>query len=160
MSALNGSGAVQLVVCLLLGLAASVEDLWRRRISNRTVLAGLAAGLVLQVYLLGGVKGAAAWGAGAAVGFAIFLVFFLAGGMGGGDIKLMAAFGACLGTSQILRAALLAAIAGALVACGYLLWNGIRRRSPAAVRPDPAAEESIPYAPAIFIGALLSFVGG
>lgn len=152
---------MQLVVCLLVGLAASVEDLWRRRISNRTVLAGLAAGLAIQVHLLGWLRGPVAWGIGAAVGFAIFLIFFLAGGMGGGDVKLMAAFGACLGAGQILRAALLAAIVGALVACGYLLWHWVRRRmqgrsaSPAA----SAAEPSIPYAPAIFIGTLLSFIG-
>ena len=139
---------MQFTVCLLLGLAAAVEDLWRRRISNPIVVAGLAAGLVVQVVLRGWVRGPAVWIGGAAVGFGIFLIFFLAGGMGGGDIKLMAALGGCLGAGQILRAAFLTAIAGALIACGSLLWNRIQRR--------PA--ETIPYAPAILIGALLSFI--
>ncbi len=35
--------------------------------------------------------------AGAAAGFAVFLIFYLLGGMGGGDVKLMAGFGALLG---------------------------------------------------------------
>jgi prepilin peptidase CpaA len=147
-----------LIVCLALGLAASAEDLWRRRISNVTIVAGLALGLALQTYLRGWWAGAWSWAAGAAVGLGVFLVFFLFGGMGGGDVKLMAAFGGCLGVRQILLAALLAAIAGAGLACGFLLWRWIRRR------PDTQAsgqvEESIPYAPAIFAGILLSFLAG
>lgn len=147
----------------MVGLAASVEDLWRRQISNATVLAGLLAGLTWQVAARGWWHGAAAWMGGAALGFAVFLIFFLLGGMGGGDIKLMAAFGGCLGAGQILRAALLTAIVGALVACGYLFWNWLRRQwtaaagGPALPRAGPA-KETIPYAPAIFLGALLSFL--
>ena len=143
---------MQVAVCLLLGLAASAEDLWRRRISNITVLAGLAAGLAVQIVMHGWWRGLGGWAAGASTGFAVFLIFFIAGGMGGGDIKLMAAFGACVGAGQIARAALLAAIVGALVALGYLFWNWVRRRR---VRRDA---EAIPYAPAIFIGTLLSFL--
>jgi len=139
---------VQLEVCLAVGLAASVEDVWRRRISNLTILAGLGAGLVAQVMLRGWLRGAGVWLAGAAAGFGIFLVFYLAGGMGGGDIQLMAAFGACLGAGQILRAAFFTAITGALVACGYLVAGWIRHK-----RAD-----AIPYAPAIFLGTLLSFL--
>ncbi|HYM11829.1 MAG TPA: prepilin peptidase [Bryobacterales bacterium] len=155
--------SAQLGVCLLLGLAASAEDLWRRRISNVTVLAGLLAGVACQIAARGWRHGPSAWMGGAALGFAVFLVFFLLGGMGGGDIKLMAAFGGCLGAGQILRAALLTAIVGALVACGYLFWKWMRRRWTSAARGAalPAAapgQESIPYAPAIFIGALLSFL--
>ncbi len=139
---------LQFGVCLLIGVAASVEDLWRRRISNLTILTGLAAGLIAQVMLCGWLRGVGAWLAGAAAGFAVFLVFYLAGGMGGGDIKLMAAFGACLGAGQILRAAFFTAIVGALVALGYLLAGWMRRK-----RAD-----AIPYAPAIFLGTLLSFL--
>ena len=145
---------MQILVCLLLGVAASVEDLWKRRISNFTVLGGLAAGLSVQIALLGWFKGPLAWAAGALTGFGVFLIFYLARGMGGGDIKLMAAFGACLGTGRILRAALLAAIAGALLACGYLLWHWIRR-----ICGRSGSAETIPYAPAISIGALLSLIG-
>ncbi len=139
---------MQLWVCLAVGLAASVEDLWRRRISNLTILAGLAAGLAVQVMSRGYLRGACSWLAGAAAGFAIFLVFYLAGGMGGGDIKLMAAFGACLGAGQILRAAFFIAISGALVACGYMLAAWMRHQR----------AHAIPYAPAIFLGTLLSFL--
>jgi prepilin peptidase CpaA len=148
---------LQLWVCLLVGLAATAEDLWRRRISNRTVAAGLAAGLALQVCSSGWLRGPLGWLSGAAAGFAVFLVFFLAGGMGGGDIKLMAALGSCVGAAQILQAAWLAAMCGGLLAGGYLSWTWLRRRR----RPGGRAASSapaIPYAPAICAGVLLSFL--
>ena len=155
---------MQLAVCFLLGLAASVEDLWRRRISNVTIVAGLAAGLAIQVALRGWLKGPVAWLAGASAGFAVFFVFFAAGGMGAGDIKLMAALGGCLGAGQIWRAALLAAMAGGVLACGYLLVAWVRARwrrgadEPGGPSRPPQEEDAIPYAPAIFIGSLLSFL--
>src|SRR5262249_3442165 len=67
-----------LAACLLLGLAASVEDLHRRRISNATVLAGLITGLMIQLVWRGPLAGWGIWLAGAAAGFGVFLIFFLA----------------------------------------------------------------------------------
>ena len=40
---------------------------------------------------------------GTVVGFAVFLIFYLLGGMGGGDVKLMAGFGALLGVRSVAR---------------------------------------------------------
>ena len=36
-------------------------------------------------------------------GAGVFLIFYLLGGMGGGDVKLMAGFGALLGAKLLLR---------------------------------------------------------
>ena len=84
--------------------------------------------------------------AGAVVGFLILLPFHWCGAMGGGDVKLMAAYGALLGPSGILLAAVFAAVIGGLSAAGTLL-----------LRPRDAA---IPYAPAIVLGAWVSLLGG
>ena len=43
---------------------------------------------------------------GTLAGFGVFLLFYLLGGMGGGDVKLMAGFGALLGGWKVLEAAL------------------------------------------------------
>ena len=149
---------IALVVATGLGLAASIEDLWRRRISNPIIVAGLAAGLGLQIHLRGWWQGPLAWLAGAAVGLGVYLIFYLLGGMGGGDIKLLAAFGACLGVRQILLGAFLAAIAGAVWACGHLLWKWICHRRAGRRGPLPPEAETFPRAPSIFIGILLSFL--
>ena len=141
-----------LSISVAIGVLATAEDLWRRRISNKTSLAAFALGLAAQT-TLHGLPGAGNALAGTFIGFAIFLIFFLLGGMGAGDIKLMAGFGAVLGAGQTLMAALLTAIVGGLLAMGYLLARKLRRKP----QKDAAAPEAIPYAPAITLGVLLSF---
>jgi prepilin peptidase CpaA len=144
-----------LFIAIGIGVLATVEDVRRRRISNKTsagaVILGLGANATL--YGLPGLGNALA---GTAAGFLVFLIFFLLGGMGGGDVKLMAGFGAVLGLSRILQAALLTAIIGALFAIGYLLVRKMRRSS----NKEAAEPEAIPYAPAISLGVLLSFAAG
>ncbi|MBI3695019.1 MAG: prepilin peptidase [Acidobacteria bacterium] len=141
-----------LFISILIGALATVEDLYRRRISNRTSIAAFAMGLAAQT-ALHGLKGAGNALAGTFIGFVVFLIFFLLGGMGAGDIKLMAGFGAVVGAGQILMAALLTAIAGGLLAMSYLLARKLRRKP----QNDAAGPEAIPYAPAITLGVLLSF---
>jgi len=139
---------------LLIGIAALVEDLAWRRISNWTSGGALVGGLAWHG-LEWGWRGAAASLLGAAAGFAVFFVFYLLGGMGGGDVKLMAGFGSLLGVRGVLEAALLAAVAGGLLAAAWLAgarllaWGkGTAARAPVAV----------PYAPAIVTGAWLALL--
>jgi prepilin peptidase CpaA len=91
---------------------------------------------------------------GAAIGFGVFLIFYLLGGMGGGDIKLMAGFGALLGDGRIVPAALLTAMTGGVMAAVYLAVRAVARRGGSGEK----AIESIPYAPAITAGAWLALV--
>lgn len=132
------------VAVVALGCAAVIGDLRARTIPNWLSGAGVAAGLVCGVWTEGARGGSMAL-AGAAAGFAAFLVWHWLGGLGGGDVKLMAGFGALLGPSDILTAAVLAAIAGAFLALGVALW-----------KPRVAA---IPYAPAIVAGVWLVLLG-
>ncbi len=88
-------------IAVAAGCAAVAEDLWRRQVSNWTSGGALAGGLVCHL-VQGGWKGGGLAMAGAAIGFAIFLVFYLMNGIGGGDLKLMAGFGSLLGPGSIL----------------------------------------------------------
>ena len=132
-------------IAIVLGCTAAADDLRRRRISNWISAGGLAGGLICHTGRHG-LRGLGLAAAGTAIGFAIFLVVYVMGGMGGGDLKLMAAFGAILGPGGIFTAALLAAILGGLMAAASLLRNGRQR--------------AIPYAPAIVLGAWLALLGG
>jgi prepilin peptidase CpaA len=144
----------QVWIAILVGVAAAVDDLARRQIANWIPAAALAGGVGWQVGQHGW------WGwlyalGGAAAGFGVFLIFYLLGGMGGGDIKLMAGFGALLGAGRLLEAALWIAGIGGLLALGALAFRRIRRRAGA---PAGAPSDSIPYAPAIALGVWLSLV--
>jgi len=149
---MTGFGGVTLAV----GCAAVAEDLARRRISNWTSGAALASGFVFHMSRQGW-RGAIVAGAGAALGFAVFLIFYMLNGMGGGDVKLMAGFGSLLGASAIFCAAWIAAVAGGLMAVSYagvLALQAPRRRTPGTGQSVHA--ETIPYAPAIVAGVWLA----
>ena len=80
--------------------------------------------------------------------------------MGGGDVKLMAGFGALLGTGRLIEAALWTAGVGGLLALGAVAYHAVRRRVGKKVETAEEKErgESIPYAPAITLGVWLSLV--
>jgi prepilin peptidase CpaA len=130
---------------IVIGGAAAVDDLRRGMIADRISLAAAACGLGYHV-AHGGLSGLGASAAGGAIGFSVFLMFYLLGGMGGGDIKLMGGLGCLLEPRGILTAAMLAAIAGACFAAGSALFRSKR--------------PSIPYAPAIVLGSWLALLAG
>lgn len=165
------------VLCDLLLLvfvtAAAVSDLWRRKIPNRLVLAGLLAALALH-----GVSGAPhwplAWAGGMATGFFLLLPLYLLRGMAAGDVKLIAMVGAFAGawpTVQIcfatfvlggLMAVLIVSWQGNWHACWrnlrQLLWPLMARTAGLPLAPVPLARQAsvgnMPYGLAIALGTL------
>jgi len=159
--------SMQIWIAILVGLAAVMDDLWRRHIANWIPAAALAGGFGWQIGTAGW-SGALSAVLGTAAGFAVFLIFFLLGGMGGGDVKLMAGFGALLGPGRLFEAALWTAGVGGILAVGALGWKTLRawtgpKSAAGMVENELSPEErqreaSIPYAPAIALGVWLSLV--
>jgi prepilin peptidase CpaA len=145
-------------MALAIGLAATTEDLACRRISNWIPLAALVLGLSYQG-ITAGWSGIGTAALGSICGFGVFLVFYLLGGMGGGDVKLMAGFGALLGPARLGEAALWTAGLGGLFALSVIGFRQLRQLWRGAQSGGIADEKnSIPYAPAISLGALLALL--
>jgi prepilin peptidase CpaA len=102
-------------VISVVGLIACAIDLRWRRIPNVLTLPTALAGLLYH-YSISGSDGLTSALLGALVGLAIFFPLFALGGLGAGDVKLLAAFGAWLGPQQIVIAALATTILGAIAA--------------------------------------------
>ena len=152
--------SMQVWIAIVVGMAAMIDDLARRHIANWIPAAALAGGFGWQIGRSGW-QGALTALAGTAVGFAVFLIFYLLGGMGGGDVKLMAGFGALLGAGRLLEAALWTAGIGGIMALAVVGWRALRRSSTAPgtlSAEERQREASIPYAPAIALGVWLSLV--
>ena len=141
-------------VALLVGGAAVVEDLMRRTISNLWPVAALAGGIACQRWASGWMGLGTAL-LGVLAGFFVFLVFYLLGGMGGGDVKLMAGFGALLGTGRLLQAALFTAVVGGILALAVIGFHTLQRK---LRRAEAGPVVAIPYAPAIAAGVWLALL--
>ena len=104
-------------------LIAAATDLWKFKVYNLLTLPTLGLGLVGSAWL-GGWQGLATSLLGAGLGFGLLVVFFALGGVGAGDVKLLAAVGAWLGpflTSQVFVAS---ALCGGLYALALVFARG------------------------------------
>jgi prepilin peptidase CpaA len=114
-------GAVLLVAIVAVGF-----DVRTRRIPNLLTF-GAALLAMLVAILTGGLSATMttifAW----MLGVALFLPFFALGGMGAGDVKLLAALAAWLGPIDAVYMAIFTAMAGGVIGLGVTLARGYTR---------------------------------
>ena len=115
--------SISSLVALALAVIACVTDLKWRRIPNLLTFGAAAVALVFHGVTAGlpGVMNAAL---GWLAGTAMFLPFFLLRGMGGGDVKLLAALGAWMGPGAAFWLAIYASLAGGVLAVVVSLARG------------------------------------
>jgi prepilin peptidase CpaA len=104
-------------------LVASVFDVKSRRIPNVLTVPAFVLGLTLHLILGGWRQLLSSLAAGIICGL-IFLVFYIAGGMGAGDVKLIMAVGCIAGMSHIAYLLVLTAISGGVMAIVLALARG------------------------------------
>jgi prepilin peptidase CpaA len=100
---------------LVIGAAACITDLHSRRIPNWLTFGAAAAAFAFH-FANGGQAAVQHAAAGWATGLFLFMPLFLLGGMGAGDVKLLAALGAWLGPGAAFWLALYASMAGGVLA--------------------------------------------
>ena len=105
------------LIALILGISLA-EDLRRKKIPNIVTFPGMIIGISYHVFL-NSFNGLLFGIAGGALGISFFLIPYLSGGMGAGDVKLMGALGAILGPKCICFAAVAVYTAGGI--CGLFV---------------------------------------
>jgi prepilin peptidase CpaA len=119
---------LQSVVVVSIGLVACVTDLHSRRIPNLLTFGAAAAALVYGG-ATGGWEGIGSAALGWLIGAVAFIVPFALGGLGGGDVKLLAAIGAWLGPVGAIWVALYTGVAGGVMAVGVAVASGYLRQA-------------------------------
>jgi prepilin peptidase CpaA len=168
------------IVVISATLIAAVTDLWKFKVYNALTLPLLVSGLIYNT-VIGGWSGLANSALGLLFGFAILLLFYSMGGMGAGDVKLMAAIGAWLGMPLTFYVFIASALAGGIYAVSLLVLTGgledtiinmhilwlrmkaFRRhlitdtRIEAEVKRDDRRKRLIPFATMVAIGVVATF---
>jgi prepilin peptidase CpaA len=163
---------IQTAAVVFAGVAC-VTDLRDGRIPNALTFGAILVAFVVHTILPQG-QGLAHVSFGTLVGLAVFFPFFALGGMGAGDVKLMAAIGAWLGPGLALLTALYGAVAGGVLAvvvafsAGYLktafvnLWRMVTywRINGLSAVPELTLDQNrgprLAYAVPIFVGLLVT----
>jgi prepilin peptidase CpaA len=113
---------------LAIALVACVIDVRERRIPNWLTFGAAIAGVAYQV-AIGGPAGFLTGVGGWLTGAVIFLLPFALGGLGAGDVKLVAALGTWLGWSDTVWLALFTGAAGGVLALVAAAWTGYFRQA-------------------------------
>jgi prepilin peptidase CpaA len=109
-----------LAIVLVASLIAAVTDLWKFRVYNILTFPLLLTGLAYHGWYghLGGSL------MGALIGFGALIMLHVLGGVGAGDVKLMAGVGAWLGVEYTLYVFIVSSLAAGLYSLGLVLLNG------------------------------------
>ena len=116
------------LAAIAIAIAASATDLRNRRIPN-VLTFGAAAGAFGYHLATAGIGGLGWSAAGWLAGALIFIVPFALRGLGGGDVKLLAALGAWIGAGDVVWVALYAGVAGGVMALAVSLHKGYLRQA-------------------------------
>lgn len=159
---------------VLVCVAVCTDLLWRR-IPNWLTMPFVFLGFWLNIAQLGPGPGTVYAFKGLVAGLLVFMVPFLLGGAGGGDVKLLGAIGSIVGGYAVCWTFLYGAMAGGIVSL-FLLLRKKKTASLAGVMEDvkllafrlepglayrKKERECIPYSLPIFTGYLAYvFVGG
>jgi prepilin peptidase CpaA len=107
-------------VSLVCVITAAVTDYRVRRIPNWLTLPSMLSGLVLNGVFLGW-SGLLLSLKGLGLGFLLLFLWYLLGGMGAGDVKLLSAVGAILGPRLVFFAFIWTAIVGGVIAVTVMI---------------------------------------
>lgn len=112
---------------VIVAVTAAWFDVRERRIPNALTVP--AFGIALVFALLGGLPELGASLAGAGLCLLLSLPFFLVRGLGGGDVKLLVAFGAFLGPARLGTALLVMALVGGVLGLVAMIRRGAVTRT-------------------------------
>lgn len=157
-----------LVVLFVMLTVAVYTELMESRIYNWLTLTSMALGLLIA-YLNHSLASSLA---GLAIGFGFLFIFYVFGGVGGGDVKLMGAAGALLGVEMTKPALFYTTFIGAFIAIMMFIWRkdfwqriGLNFQKLAFWRKQEAGQVAalpaikVPYGIAIAIGCVLALLG-
>ncbi|MEC5423992.1 prepilin peptidase [Virgibacillus sp. C22-A2] len=160
---------------ILILLISIITDLRNRKVLNIVTLPAILIALIYHTVITG-FEGFAFSSLGFLVGLGLLFIPFILGGIGAGDVKLLAAVGAWKGTMFVLYTGVFAGVIGGIIALlillkrkqlGSTLKNMVfsfvflkGNKGSLQLPADTHNPVSIPYAVPIALGALAAYLVG
>jgi len=116
------------ITLIIVVVAAASIDVRKRKIPNWVTLPSAMTGVLLNFSFFG-FRGLLSAIFGILAGFFLLFFVYLMGGMGAGDVKLMAVIGAFLGPWLVFVAFIWMALAGGILALCLILWRRAFRQT-------------------------------
>ena len=157
------------VTLAVLFVSAALTDIKWQRIYNLQTFPAIVCGLILG-FAAGGLRGGLDSFLGLIVGMALLFFFYLLGGIGAGDVKLLGAIGALKGSTFVVWTMFYAGLVGGVMALTVIIWQGTVTetlknlwffvRHPVKAQSEESGPEPhyLPYGLAISIGCFLALV--
>lgn len=165
---------INIVLCSTL-IISFITDIKNRRILNIITFPSIIFGFIYHT-VVHGWEGFLFSGGGFLVGLSLLLIPYLLGGMGAGDVKLMAAIGSLKGTAFVLQSFFYIALIGGIIALALIIKkNGFlttikafrlfpllsSKTGSILIRQDHYSSITFPYGVPITLGTLCAlFLGG
>lgn len=161
---------INVVLFIVLGISV-VTDLRKRKIFNVITIPAILFGLIYNTYQAG-LEGLYFSSIGLLIGFFLLFIPFVLGGMGAGDVKLLAAIGAMIGGELVFQSFLYTALIGGIFALVILLKNNrllffiknlifaIFYKQPVYNEPVKNSKYTIPYGVPIALGVVSLYCFG
>jgi prepilin peptidase CpaA len=158
-------------IALLISL---ITDVRKRRILNVVTIPTILFGFIYYTAVQG-LGGFLFSGRGFLLGLSLFLIPYLLGGMGAGDVKLMAAIGALMGASFVMYSFVYIALIGGIISVILIMKkNGVKNSLKSfyfqvvylrgnlrfILSEDKSSSISFPYGVAIVFGSFCTLVWG
>ena len=112
-----------LIILTPILVIAALTDIFKGKIFNWLTFPAMLIGIIYQLFTAGLPEGLLSI-AGLFVGMACYLPFYIMGGTGAGDVKLMGAVGAFLGPNGAFYAFIWSTLAGGVYAVLLLIRHG------------------------------------
>jgi len=114
---------IQLAVVVVAVITAAATDLWSFRVPNILTLPLILSGLLFHLVS----ESLALSMLGTIIGVAPLLFIYVYGGMGAGDLKMVAGLGAWLGPWYVIHVLIVAGIATGIYAAAIVVWCWVRK---------------------------------
>lgn len=111
------------IILVMVLIICFVTDLKQQRIYNKVIFPALITALLFHL-AASGLDGLKLSLTGMLAGMGLLIIPYLLGGIGAGDVKLLALIGAIKGSSFVLNTALYMAVIGGIIALVIIVSNG------------------------------------